>query len=135
MTIPEKDARNVLIVDDEPDVCFLFENILRKRNLSSGYAANIADAISHVSQQKPSIIFLDNSLPDGQGMDLIPYLKEQFPEVKVIMVTANDSPNDRSRAFQKGADDFLGKPLSLDRINRTIDKVMSTNLSSISPSL
>jgi len=133
--MPERDARNVLIVDDEPDVCFLFENILRKRNLSSGYAGNIADAISQVSHRKPSIIFLDNSLPDGQGMDLIPYLKEQCPDVKVIMVTANDSPNDRTRAFQKGADDFLGKPLTLDRINRTIDKAMSTVLSSISPSL
>ncbi len=131
----EKDCRNVLIVDDEPDVCFLFENILRKRNLISGYAGNIADAISHVKTEKPSLIFLDNSLPDGQGMDIIPYLKNQCPNVKVIMVTANDSPHDRNRAFQKGADDFLGKPLSLDRINRTIDKAMSKMIATISPSL
>jgi CheY-like chemotaxis protein len=40
------------------------------------------------------------------------------------MVTANDSPDDRRAAYLKGADDFLGKPLSLDRINLTLDKII-----------
>jgi CheY-like chemotaxis protein len=39
------------------------------------------------------------------------------------MVTANDSASDKKRAFQQGADGFLSKPLSLDLINRTLDKI------------
>jgi DNA-binding NarL/FixJ family response regulator len=69
------------------------------------------------------LVFLDNNLPDGQGIDFIPYLKLHYPDTRVIMVTANDSASDKKRAFQQGADGFLSKPLSLDLINRTLDKI------------
>ncbi len=116
--------QNVLIVDDELDICFLFEKILRKRNLQSGYANNLAEAASMVEKRRPYLIFLDNSLPDGKGIDFIPYLKSRYPYIKVIVVTANDSPDDQIAALQKGADDFMGKPLSLERINYTIDRMI-----------
>jgi two-component system, OmpR family, response regulator len=113
----------VLIVDDEPDICFLFGRILHKRNLKTGYASNLAEATSFLEADPPSLIFLDNSLPDGQGIDFIPYLKKNYPSTRVIMVTANDSAMDQKRAFQQGADEFLGKPLSLELINRTLDSI------------
>ena len=119
----EREIQNVLIVDDEPDVCFLFEKILRKRNLRSGSANNLADATSLIEKRRPYLIFLDNSLPDGKGIDFIPYLKSHYPHTKVIMVTANDSPDDQQAAYLKGADDFLGKPLSLELINNTLDRM------------
>jgi two-component system OmpR family response regulator len=112
----------VLIVDDEPDVCYLFSRILLKRNLKTGYARNLAEATLYIQAEIPSLVFLDNSLPDGQGIDLIPYLKQHFPDTRIVVVTANDSAVDKKRAFQQGADEFLGKPLSLDLINRTLDK-------------
>ena len=114
---------NVLIVDDEPDICFLFDKILHKRKLRTGYAYNLADAVRAMYSDRPSLVFLDNNLPDGQGIDFIPYLKLHYPDTRVIMVTANDSPSDKSIAFQKGADGFLSKPLSLDLINRTLDTI------------
>jgi two-component system, OmpR family, response regulator len=113
----------VLIVDDEPDVCYLFSRILSKRNLKTGYASNLAEATLSLQAETPSLVFLDNSLPDGQGIDLIPYLKEHYPRTRIVVVTANDSASDKKRALQQGADDFLGKPLSLDLINRTLDKL------------
>jgi|SRR5664279_43290 len=113
----------VLIVDDEPDICFLFDRILHKRNLKTGYAYNLAEAALAMYSDTPSLVFLDNNLPDGQGIDFIPYLKLHYPQTEVIMVTANDSVSDEKRAFQKGADGFLSKPLSLDLINRTLDKI------------
>jgi len=114
---------NVLIVDDEPDICFLFDKILHKRNLKTGYAYNLADAARAMNSDRPSLVFLDNNLPDGQGIDFIPYLKHHYPNTRVIMVTANDSASDKTRAFQKGADGFLSKQLSLDLINRTLDTI------------
>jgi DNA-binding NtrC family response regulator len=118
----ERVMQGILVVDDEPDICFLFENILRKRNLRSGYAHNLADAASQLEKKQPALIFLDNSLPDGKGIDFIPFLKSRYPLVKVVIVTANDSPEDETAAYLKGADDFLGKPLSMECINRTLDK-------------
>ncbi len=117
----------VLIVDDEPDICFLLGRILRKRNLLSDSANNLAQAAEAIKTGPPSLIFLDNSLPDGQGIDFIPYLKAHFPEIRVVMVTANDTEVDKKKAFQRGADDFLGKPLSLELINRTLDQMTKLN--------
>jgi two-component system, OmpR family, response regulator len=116
-----QEQQKVLIVDDEPDVCFLFSRILRGRNLKTEYAGNLAEAGLALMGDPPSLIFLDNSLPDGQGIDFIPFLKKNYPGVRVIIITANDSPWDKKRAFQQGADDFLGKPLSLELVNRSLD--------------
>jgi two-component system, OmpR family, response regulator len=113
----------ILIVDDEPDICFLLKRILHKRNLKSIYAYNLAEATRAMDSDPPSLVFLDNNLPDGQGIDYISFLKLHYPETRVIMVTANDSADDKKRAFQRGADGFLSKPLSLDLINRTLDNI------------
>ena len=111
----------VLIVDDEPDARFLFEWILRKRNLKTTFAKNLSEATHAMETDHPVLIFLDNSLPDGRGVDFIPFLKEHYPDTRVIIITANDNIIDKKTAFLKGADDFLGKPLSLEVINRTLD--------------
>jgi two-component system OmpR family response regulator len=113
----------VLIVDDEPDICFLFGRILKMRNLRTDFANNLAEASRSVKADPPSLIFLDNSLPDGQGIEFISFLKEHYPGTRIIIITANDGSIDKIRAFQQGADDFLGKPLSLELINRTLDKI------------
>jgi DNA-binding response OmpR family regulator len=65
----------VLIVDDEPDARFLIERILLKRNCQAAYAQNLNEARSVLDSDSPSLVFLDNSLPDGQGIDLIPFFK------------------------------------------------------------
>jgi two-component system, OmpR family, response regulator len=123
----ERGQTKVLIVDDEPDIRFLFSRILLKRNLRPGYARNIAEATILIQEEQPSLIFLDNSLPDGQGVDFIPFLKKNCPSTRIVMVTANDSAIDKRNALQQGADDFLGKPLSLESINRTLDKIEASN--------
>jgi len=118
-----REIQKVLIVDDELDICFLFGRILRGRNLKSGYARSLAEARSSIREEPPSLVFLDNSLPDGRGIDFIPFLKMNCPTTRVIVVTANDTATDKKIALQHGADEFLGKPLSLDLIKRELDKL------------
>ena len=125
----------VLIVDDEPDFRYLYGRILRGRNLKTRYAHNLAEACSSVREDPPALIFLDNSLPDGLGVDFIPFLKKNFPKTRVIMITANDSPADKKMAFQQGADDFWGKPLSLDQIKGALDGLITGSLSETFPAV
>ena len=120
-----QELQKVLIVDDELDICFLFGRILRGRNLKTGYARSLAEAFTSVREEPPSLVFLDNSLPDGQGIDFIPFLKMNCPDTRVIVVTANDSATDKKIALQQGADEFLGKPLSLELIKRELDKLIA----------
>jgi two-component system, OmpR family, response regulator len=123
----EHEQPKVLIVDDEQDVRFLFGRIMLKRNVEAGFAKNLTEATECVQEDTPSLIFLDNSLPDGSGIDFIPYLKKNYPGMLIVVITANDSPMDRKVALQQGADAFLGKPLSLDLINRTLDMMKDLN--------
>lgn len=113
-----------LIVDDEIDICFILSGIFKNRNVSTSYANSLAEAKLLMKKEPPSILFLDNHLPDGLGMQFIEYVKENYPETKVVMITAHDSPSDKSLAFKNGADYFIGKPFSINTVNQTIDALM-----------
>lgn len=112
---------NALIVDDEMDVCYLLSSILKYKNLQTRYVNSIGEAKRALKEDRPSIIFLDNHLPDGFGMNFIDEIKRLNPEVKIVMITAHDTNNDRNRAYEHGVDQFIGKPFTRDSIFSAIE--------------
>jgi DNA-binding NtrC family response regulator len=112
---------NALIVDDEMDVCYLLSSILKYKNLQTRYVNSIGEAKRALKEDLPSIIFLDNHLPDGFGMNFIDEIKRLNPEVKIVMITAHDTNNDRNRAYEHGVDQFIGKPFTRDSIFSAIE--------------
>jgi two-component system OmpR family response regulator len=114
---------SVLIIDDEIDICYLLSGILKHKNLQPNYVNSLSDAALALKEQTPSIIFLDNHLPDGMGMDFIEYIKTNFPATKIIMITAYDTSADRSRALELGVDGFIGKPFTRDLIYQTVEQL------------
>jgi two-component system, OmpR family, response regulator len=114
-----------LIVDDEIDICFLLTGILRKKNLQSSCVNNIHEARNLLAIKHPSILFLDNNLPDGYGVDFIQHIKSTHPLTRIVMITADDTQANKNKALKAGADFFIGKPFTRDIINRTIDSVLS----------
>ncbi|MEO5592878.1 MAG: response regulator [Chitinophagaceae bacterium] len=115
---------NALIIDDETDIWILLSNILRKHNLRTYYVNNLEAATKRLKQEVPSIIFLDNHLPDGFGLDFIQFIKRHYPATKIVMITGYDLQSDRNRALSEGADLFISKPFSSDIINDTIKKLL-----------
>ena len=113
-----------LIVDDEVDICFLLSGILRQKNMKPSYVNNIASAKQSLKREVPSIIFLDNHLPDGFGLDFIQYVKNTYPEIKIVMITAHDGLAERKRAQSEGADLFISKPFTRDVIDYAIKKLL-----------
>ena len=122
MTAIEK----VLIVDDELDICYLLSGMLKQRNFRTGFVNSLSDAVIALQTDKPSLLVLDNHLPDGLGLDFIPYVKKNFPEIKVIMITAHDGSMERKQAYEGGVDLFVAKPLNRKLINDAIDKLYSS---------
>ena len=114
-----------LIVEDEIDICFLLTGILRKKNLQTAYVNNIHDAQSMLSTEEPSILFLDNNLPDGYGVDYIYAMKNSHPLMRIIMITADDTLANKNKALKAGADFFIGKPFTMDEINKTVDLMLN----------
>ena len=117
-----------LIVEDEIDICFLLTGILRKKNLQTAFVNTIHDARNLLSEHNPCIIFLDNNLPDGCGVDFIQHVKDSHPLTRIVMITADDTLANKNKAFTAGADFFIGKPFTRETINSTIDTVMAENV-------
>jgi two-component system, OmpR family, response regulator len=121
------DTNKVLIVDDEMDICYLLSGMLKQRNFLTGFVNTLSDAVIALQNDTPSILFLDNHLPDGFGLDFIPFIKKNYPEVKVIMITAHDGAVERKQAYDGGVDLFVAKPLNRKLINDAIDKLLSSD--------
>lgn len=123
MQFSTPDSMKALIIDDEIDICYLLSGILRKKNVQPDYANSLKEATQALEKHNHEIIFLDNHLPDGMGVDFIHHIKKNFPSSKVVMITAYDTAADRTKAVIEGADFFISKPFTRDIINQTVDQV------------
>src|SRR3979411_2262117 len=121
----------VLVGDDAPANVKLLEARLSAEYFDVVTAANGAEALAICQRAECDIILLDVMMPDMDGFEVCRRLKASPAThyIPVVMVTALDSPSDRVRGLEAGADDFLTKPVtdivliarlrSLTRLNRT----------------
>ena len=124
MTVTKKEkAKKMLVIEDQGEMCLILDLILSDRKFESEYVNNLLDADEYLQKNKPSLMFLDNKLPDGYGVDFISYVKKKYPKIKIIMMTGFGTARDV--ALENGADFFLEKPFSLDNVNQAIDQVLS----------
>jgi two-component system, OmpR family, response regulator len=113
-----------LIVDDEKDICYLLAHILSQRNIKTRQANTLSEAEKIIDGEAQTVIFLDNHLPDGLGINNIKLLKAKSPKSKIVMITAHDNASDRLRARAEGVDYFIGKPFTKELVFNTIDKIV-----------
>ncbi len=123
MNIGKDHISHALIVDDEADICYLLGGILRQKHIQTSFANTLADASQKLQKEHPAILFLDNNLPDGKGVEFISLVKTLSPGTKVVMITAYDTHTDRSRAYHEGADFFIGKPFTRELITNTLEQL------------
>jgi len=116
-------AKKLLVVEDQGEMCLILDLILSERNIESDYVNNLLDADEYLEKNKPSVIILDNKLPDGFGVDFITYVKKKYPGIKIIMISGFSTARDV--ALENGADAFLEKPFSMDNVNKAIDEVLA----------
>lgn len=117
-----KRAKKMLVVEDQGETCLVLGLILSDRKFEIDYVNNLLDADEYLQRNKPSVIILDNKLPDGFGVDFISYLKKKYPKIKIIMISGFSTARDV--AMENGADAFLDKPFSMENVNDTIDRVL-----------
>ena len=117
-----KAATKILVVEDEGQIGLVLNMILSDRHFDLDYVNNLLDAQEYLEKNKPSIVILDNKLPDGFGVDFISYIKRKFPSIKIIMISGFSTARDV--ALENGADMFLEKPFSMDAVNEAIDFVL-----------
>ena len=115
-----KQQSKVLIVEDEA----LFARAVMRRLQKSGYECahveSIQDARDIVKQFSPDIVLLDMRLPDGNGLDLLPFFVAK--NAMVIVMTAHGEISDAVNAMKQGAVDYLKKPIDLEELLLSIQK-------------
>lgn len=116
-------AKKLLVVEDQGEMCLVLDLILSERKFELDYVNNLLDADEYLAKNKPSVIILDNKLPDGFGVDFITYVKKKYPEIKIIMISGFITARDV--AMENGADYFLEKPFSLESVNEALDRVLA----------
>ncbi len=116
--------RNVLLIEDEGEMCLLLNLILDQEGLSVEHVKTIAAAEAYLDQRLPALIVLDNRLPDGFGLDYLVQLKTKYPWIKVILITGVDAAA-ADVALELGADAFLSKPFTKAKLLASVNMLMS----------
>ena len=114
----------VLVVEDEGDIALLLELLLDSSKMIVDTARNLCDAREFLEREQPGLILLDNRLPDGLGIDFISYVKTQYPETKIIMISGVDAAAEDA-ALATGADKFLSKPFTKAQLHESINLVLN----------
>ena len=116
-----KAAKKVLVVEDEGEMGLLLNMMLNEKKFELDYVNNLMSADEYLQKEEPSIIILDNKLPDGFGVDFISYIKKKYSAIKIIMISGFASAKDV--ALENGADMFFEKPFSKDEFCKSITKL------------
>lgn len=114
----------ILLVEDEGEMCLLLNLILDDKNLVVEHVNTLSDAGDFLQRKQPSLILLDNRLPDGYGFDFIGYLKSNYPDIKIIMISGIDKAAGDS-ALEAGADIFLAKPFTRAELLQSVNSLLN----------
>ncbi len=107
---------NVLVVDDESVLAEMVSMALRYEGWSIATAGDGASAIATARAQRPDVVVLDVMLPDMSGLDVLHKLREENPQLPVLLLTAKDAVEDRIAGLTAGGDDYVTKPFSIEEV-------------------
>ena len=105
-------AYQILVVDDEPALRMMVQEILTQAGYAVCLAGSCREALTQRAQVHPDAILLDVMLPDGDGFSLLGQLRQQG-DVPVLFLSARDEDEARLRGLGLGADDYITKPFSM----------------------
>jgi two-component system, OmpR family, response regulator len=107
---------NVLVVDDEAVLAEMVSMALRYEGWNIATAGDGAAALEAARSQRPDVVVLDVMLPDMSGLDVLRKLREENPQLPVLLLTAKDAIEDRIAGLTAGGDDYVTKPFSLEEV-------------------
>ncbi|MDD3029991.1 MAG: response regulator [Alphaproteobacteria bacterium] len=111
----------ILVVEDNDFLRQIFDTTLKPEHRISA-AANATEGWRLYREDDPDLVFLDISLPDGNGHDLARRIKEESPETYVVMATASADADDKEEASFNHVDGYLTKPFGKKSIDAIIDR-------------
>ena len=118
-------SKKALIVDDEPDIRELLEITLGRMNVETQSAADVTNAKALLTSHEFDFCLTDMKLPDGNGIELVQHIQEEYPNIPVAMITAHGSQESAVEALKAGAFDFVSKPVNLELLRNLVDTALN----------
>ena len=122
-------ASDILIVDDENDICELVAGLLQDEGYNTRTARDSDTALNEITSRRPNLVFLDIWLQGSRldGLQLLDSVKEQHPELPVVMISGHGNIETAVAAIKRGAYDFIEKPFKADRLLLVADRALETS--------
>jgi two-component system nitrogen regulation response regulator NtrX len=122
-------ASDILIVDDEADIRDLVAGILDDEGYNTRTARDSDDALGTIAARRPNLVFLDIWLQGSKldGLQLLDSIKQEHPELPVVMISGHGNIETAVAAIRRGAYDFIEKPFKADRLVLVADRALETS--------
>src|SRR5215467_13849989 len=122
-------GHDILIVDDERDICTLIAGILEDEGHTARRAHNSSEAVEAVRQRRPAPVILDVWLQGSEldGLQLLELIQREEPPVPVVMISGHGTIDTAVSAIKNGAYDFIEKPFKADRLLLVVDRAIEAD--------
>jgi len=118
------DKKPVLVVDDEKNIRLTFSETMTQMGFDTRTASNGEEALTKMQGAEFDLVLLDLRMPGMDGIEVLRRIRERYPKVRVIMITAHGTVESAVEAMKLGAVDFIQKPCTPDEIRGLVGKVM-----------
>jgi two-component system nitrogen regulation response regulator GlnG len=105
----------IWIIDDDKSIRWVFEKALARTDLEFKTFSSVAEALNALEREQPQVVVSDIRMPNGSGLDFLSEIKQKFPDIPVIIMTAYSDLESAVAAFQGGAFEYLAKPFDVDQ--------------------
>ena len=105
----------IWIIDDDKSIRWVFEKALSRTDFEFKTFASVAEALNALEHEQPQVVVSDIRMPNGSGLDFLSEIKQKYPDIPVIIMTAYSDLESAVAAFQGGAFEYLAKPFDVDQ--------------------
>ena len=116
--------KKVWVLDDDKSIRWVFEKALSKVNIPCQCFSNTNEAINQFNHESPSVIVSDIRMPGESGIEFLTKVKEKFPHIPIIIMTAYSDLDTAVSAFKKGAFEYIAKPFDIDKVLEIINQAL-----------
>ncbi|MEW5842750.1 MAG: sigma-54 dependent transcriptional regulator [Bacteroidota bacterium] len=114
----------ILVIDDDDSIRETLTNLLTRLNYIVFSASNGRMGIDIVKKEQPDLVISDLRMPQLDGLEVLEELQKYDPQIRVIIITAHDDMLTTIQAMQKGAYDFIEKPIEIERLKISIKRAL-----------
>ncbi len=116
-------SKKILIVDDQPGIRLLLQELFNQENFETQIAVNGLEALKTLENEQPDCVLLDMKMPGMSGIDVLKELKLKWPELPVIMMTAYDEIALTEEALKIGALKYFTKPFDIFELRDAVHQL------------